>query len=155
VSQDDPVPDAVADHWNELLADARATAAEYRDRGWDVLLIHTADATVVDAELDVLAPDNEYDDLTELADEGAFDSSRAFVADEGGIRFLLIVVEATDDEIAVAIPAYFPIADEPQLRDRGRETGTLSTRVRALGAESHVTFTHEDPAIFFPERTSL
>lgn len=147
--QESPVPDAVADHWTELLDDARATAAEYRDRGWDVLLVHTADATVVEEGLDVLAPDNEYDELAALAEQVAFDNSRVFSNTAGGVRFLLIVVEATDEKEAVAVPAYFAVAEEPELREQAKADGELHTQIRALGSESQVTFTHDDPALFF------
>jgi len=151
VPQESPVPDAVADHWTELLADARATAAEYRDRGWDVLLVHTADATVVEEGLDVLIPDNEYDELAALAEQADFDTSRVFTNTAGGVRFLLIVVEATETEQAVAVPAYFAVAEEPALREQGTTAGALTTKIRALGSESRVTFTHDDPMLFFSE----
>jgi hypothetical protein len=151
VPQESPVPDAVADHWTELLDDARATAAEYRDRGWDVLLVHTADATVVEEGLDVLVPDNEYDELAALAEQAAFDNSRVFSNTAGGVRFLLIVVEATEEKQAVAVPAYFAVAEEPTLREQGKTAGVLRTQIRALGSESRVTFTHDDPTLFFSE----
>lgn len=149
--QDSPVPDAVADHWTELLDDARATAAEYRDRGWAVLLVHTADTTVVEEGLDVLAPDNEYDELTALAEQATFDNSRVFTNTAGGVRFLLIVVEATETKQAVAVPAYFAVAEEPTLREQGTAAGVLTTQIRALGSESQVTFTHDNPSIFVSE----
>jgi len=151
VPHNDPVPHAVADHWNDLLADTRATAGEYRDRGWDVLVLHTADVTVVDEGLSVLVPDNEYDDLAALAEQATFDNSRVFATAASGYRFLLIVVEATGRKQAVAVPAYLSLDDEPKLREQANERGVLSTRVRALSADSHVTFAHEDPSIFFSE----
>lgn len=147
-----PVPQAVADHWDRLLDDTRATAEEYRDRGWDVLVLHTADATILDGEsfgLDVLVPDNEYDDLLALTEEASFDASRAFHTEESGVRFLLVVVEAAGTEQAVAIPAYVPVADEPPLRQRAEDEGLLYTHVRSLSSDSRVTFTHEDPTLFF------
>lgn len=149
--QESPVPDAVADHWTALLDDARATAAEYRDRGWDVLLVHTADATVVEEGLDVLVPDNEYDELTALAEQAAFDTSRVFTNTAGGVRFLLLVAEATEEKRAVAVPAYFAVVEEPQLREQGKTAGELTTQIRALGSESQVTFTHDDPTFFLSE----
>jgi hypothetical protein len=149
VPQENPVPAAVADHWTELLDDARATAAEYRDRGWEVLLVHTADATVVEDGLDVLVPDNEYEELTTLTAAATFDSVSVYANTAGGVTFLLIVAEATEQDEAVAIPAYFPVADEPQLREQAETAGVLTTRLRALGAEPEVTLTHEEPALFF------
>jgi len=151
VPTNNPVPDAVGDHWDDLLEDARATATEYRERGWDVLLLHTADATVVDGRLDVLVPDNEYEEVAALAQRLSFDNSRAFSTERGGVRFVLVVVEASEAAQAVAVPAYIPVADDPQLAERGQETGELSTQVRALSSGTHVSFTHEDPALLLSD----
>lgn len=150
-----PVPPVVADRWEDLLSDARATAAEYREEGWDSLLVHTGDVTPLAGDdgdrfgLDVLAPDDEYARLEALAAGASFDTTRVFRATERGVRFLLVVVEATDDRTAVLVPAYLVHAEATPLRERAADEGVLYTHVRPLSDETRVTFTHDDPSLFF------
>jgi len=147
-----PVPPVVADRWEELLDDARATAAEYRDAGWEPLLVHTGDVTPLADDrfgLDVLAPDDEYDALEAFVDGVTFDTTRVFRATEKGVRFLLVVVEAGSVERAVLVPAYLAHADVTPLRERAAQEGVVHTHVRPLSGGTRVTFTHDDPSLFF------
>jgi hypothetical protein len=53
-------PEAVTERWQEVLADAAAVAAEYREAGWETLVVSPGDVTPLDGDpfgLDVLAPD--------------------------------------------------------------------------------------------------
>lgn len=64
-------PPAVADRWETVLDYVRATAAEYRDDGWEVTEVHTGDVTRLTDDpfgFDVLAPDNEFDELEAIVD---------------------------------------------------------------------------------------
>jgi len=153
VSRDPSLPpEAVADRWEDLLEDARATAAEYRDDGWDALVVHTAEVGVLAGErfgLDVVAPDNEFDDLHALADRASFGESRVFRAEAGGVRFLLVVVEAAATRDAVFVPAYLPIEEAEPLGERAREAGAMYTHVRTIADDDRVTFGHDDPSPFF------
>ena len=145
-------PQAVADRWGNLLEDARATAAEYREDGWETLVVHTAEVGVLAGErfgLDVVAPDNEFDDLRALADRATFGESRVFRAEASGVRFLLVVAEATATRNAVLVPVYLPVDNAGPLRERAREEGAMYTHVRTIADRERVTVGHEDPGPFF------
>lgn len=145
-------PPAVADRWQELLADADATAAEYREADWETLVVTPGDVTPLDGDpfgLDVLAPGDEFEALEALVDDVTFDTSHVYRAEEGGVRFCIVAVEAGDDEVAVVVPAYFDLGDASALEERARSEGVVYTHVRPLSDDARVTFTHDDPELFF------
>lgn len=145
-------PPAVTERWEELLADAEATASEYRQRGWETLLVTSGDVTPLAGSpfgLDVLAPGDEYETLQTLVEDATFDTSHVYRTEEGGVRFLIVVVEASDDEIAVIVPAFLDIACSDGLEARATDEGVMYTHVRPLSDDSRVTFTHESPELFF------
>ncbi len=61
--------------WADLLADANAIAEEYRDEGWDVVVLEPTAVSPVDRDervgLDVTVSDAEYEIVEELIEEGA------------------------------------------------------------------------------------
>lgn len=73
MSRESPPPEAVADQWAELVADADAMAERYRSEGWDVLVV-VAEAPAVERAVLVpayLSPED-VEPLRERADaEGA------------------------------------------------------------------------------------
>ena len=145
-------PPAVEDRWEELLADADATAADYRERGWETLVVSTGDVTPLSGEpfgLDVLAPGDEFEALEGLVEAVTFDTSHVYRAEEGGVRFLVVVVEAGDEEVAVVVPAFLDVGRATDLEERAREAGVMYTHVRPLSDDARVTFTHDDPDLFF------
>jgi hypothetical protein len=147
-------PPAVDERWGELLADAEATAAEYREAGWETLVVRPGDVTPLDGEpfgLDVLAPGDEFEALEALVDDVAFDTSHVYRADEGGVRFVIVAVVASDDEVAVVVPAFFDLGRVRGLEQRAREEGVMYTHVRPLSDDARVTFTHDDPGPFFDD----
>ena len=152
VSDSSVPPQAVADHWDELLEDADATAAEYREAGRDPLVVHTAEVGVLTGDpfgLDAVAPDGEFAALRALADGAAFDESHVYGTVADGVRFLLVVVEAASTDEVVVVPAYLPVADAGPLRGRAGEAGRMYTHVRTVAVENRVSFRHDDPAPFF------
>ena len=147
-------PSAVADRWQELLADADATAAEYREAGWETLVVTPGDVTPLDGDpfgLDVLAPGDEVEALEALVDDVTFDTSHVYRAEEGGVRFVIVAVEAGGDEVAVVVPAFFDLGAATGLEERAREEGVMYTHVRPLSDDARVTFTHDDPGLFFDD----
>lgn len=149
---DQSPPPAVGENWQELLDDAEAMAAEYREEGWEALVIQTGDVTALDSDpfgLSVLAPGSEFEALDELVDRVTFDTSHVYRTDDGGVRFLIVVAEATADEVAVVVPAFLSLRDADTLEARASEEGTMYTHVRPLSADRRVTFTHDDPGLFF------
>jgi hypothetical protein len=151
VSRESPAPEAVADQWAELLADADRMAERYRAEGWDALVVTTRDVAILDGDpfgLDVLVPDGEYDRLERLVETDAIDRTHAFRTDAEGVRLLVVVAEAPAAEEAVLVPASLSLEDVETLRQRAEEVGSMYTHVRTLAADARVTVQHEDPELF-------
>jgi len=145
-------PPAVTERWEELLADADATAAEYREEGWETFAVRPGDVTPLSGSpfgLDVLAPGDEFEALEALVEDVSFDTSHVYRADEGGVRFVVVAVEATADETVVVVPAFFDVDRAADLEERALEAGVMYTHVRPLSDDARVTFTHDDPELFF------
>lgn len=149
-------------HWDAVIADMEATAEEYRERGWDVVAVHPGDVVAIDGSgdvdrwgLDVLAPDDEFDEVERVvADEGeAFDACEVFKAQPGGMVYLVVAMLDEAGEAAVVFPAYYDPADRSvrEMLARARQTGEMRTHVRPLDERLVVTFTQGDPALFEPE----
>lgn len=149
--------DRVAGSWDAVVADMEATAGEYREAGWNVLELHPSDVAAIDRPdrfgLEVLVPDDEFDALEEWIDGGSsFDSYEVFRAEDAGIVFLLTVLKDETNEQAVCCPGYYDAtSDGNALRERAGDVGTFYTHVRRLRRDRVVTFSHDDPAPFFPE----
>jgi len=143
---------AVREHWDDLVGDMEATAAEFEDAGWDALQLHPGDVTAVTGDrwgFDVLVPDDEFEQLHEWVDDGAFDEHDVYRV-ESGIVFALVVLRDEADERAVCCPLYYDDATVKGLCDLAGQQGRVFTHVRNL-AEEYVTFTHEEPSLFFPD----
>ncbi|MFC7139236.1 hypothetical protein ACFQMA_05210 [Halosimplex aquaticum] len=143
---------AVREHWDDLIGDMEATAAEFEAACWDVLELHPGDVTAVTGErwgFDVLVPDDEFEQLREWVDAGDFDEHDVYRV-ESGIVFALVVLKDATDERAVCCPLYYDDAAVEGLGEIAAREGLLYTHVRNL-AEEYVTFTHEEPALFFPD----
>lgn len=138
------------DHWNSLLEDTAATAADYRARGWESTTLEPGDVTV-DLELpgfDVLVPDNEFDRLVERFGDGV-DEYQVYLASAAGLVFALVALERPDDEQVALVPFYYRHAQLDALRATAEETGALSTRLRTLD-RTDLVVRHEEPELFFP-----
>jgi len=148
----DPIPDAVAERWETVLEDADATAAEYEEDGWETLLLHPGDVTPLTAEsfgLDVLLPGNEYEALTEAVEDATVDSFQVFRAVEEGTYYYVVAFEATEADLAVVCPLFVPGPAADRIEAQAREAGRLPIHARPLSDDSRVTFTSEDPELFF------
>jgi hypothetical protein len=137
-------------HWESMVEDMAATAEEYRERGWEALSLDPGDVTV-DTELpgfNVLVPDNEFRELTDLLD-GSVDSYRVFLASAAGVIFAVVALEDSARERVALCPLYYRHARLDALREAAAEAGRLSTRIRTLDRTSFVV-EHETSAPFFP-----
>ncbi|NHN41579.1 hypothetical protein G9C85_08005 [Halorubellus sp. JP-L1] len=155
-------PEGVLDHWDAVVSDMEATAAEYREDGWQVVELHPGDIGVLSGQhatvdrygLDLVVPGErarEIQDLVEAPD-AAFDACSVFRAVEAGIVFLVVVLEDADREIAVVSPAFYDSDDETaqDMIEAATREGEMRTHVRDLASEHVSTFTHDDPSLFFP-----
>ena len=151
VSRESPAPEAVADQWEELLADADAMAERYRAEGWDALVLTARDVAVLEGEpfgLEVSVSEGEYGRVEELVGTGAVDRTHAFRRDAEGIRLLVVVAEASAAEEAVLVPVSVPLEALQALRARAAEAGVMYTHVRTPATDTRVTVQHDDPELF-------
>ncbi|WP_246022907.1 DUF7529 family protein [Halosimplex halophilum] len=142
---------AVREHWEDLIGDMEATAAEFEDAGWETLQLHPGDVTAVTGDrwgFDVLVPDDEFERLREWVDAGDFDEHDVYRV-ESGIHFALVVLKDEGGERAVCCPLYYDDAAVEGLGEVAAGEGRVYTHVRNL-AEEYVTFSHEEPELFFP-----
>lgn len=142
---------AIREHWDDLVADMAATAAEFRNAGWEVLELHPGDVTVVTESnrgFDVLVPDDEFEQLREWVNRDEFPDHDVYTA-EAGITFLLLVAKDESAERAVCCPLYYDEDDGKLLSRIATEDGELWTHVRRL-SEEFVHLRHDDPEPFLP-----
>ena len=141
--------------WSAVIEDMEATAATYRDRGWTTLELHPGDSVLVNSEqrtgLDVVLPGPEYKELEALLDTNTFREVEVFRADSEPIVHLLIIECDPDEETAVFIPAYYDAQSRATTIESIRKAGTLTLFCRRLNNDT-VTFVHDDPTPFLPER---
>ncbi|MEM4781588.1 MAG: hypothetical protein QXG03_08530 [Halalkalicoccus sp.] len=143
------------EHWETLLEESRALAAEFEAEGWEALVVQPGNvATVYERDrcgLDVLVPGNQHEPLAEwIEEEGIeFPRSEVYCREETEVVLLVVVMQDEGAEKAVVFPAYYGIEDAEGLFERAREEGQLNTYLRKLNGES-VVFSHDDPEIFRP-----
>jgi hypothetical protein len=150
--------ETVMDFWDEVVDDMEATAAEYRDNGWDPIEVHPGDVTALPPDherfgLDVLVPDNEYETISEAveSDDASFDSFEVFRASTGGTVFLVVAVEDADTGQVVLVPAFYAVREATDTLTAARERGELPVHLRPLSVDEAVTFEPADPEPLFPE----
>jgi len=156
--EDTPLPH-VAPFWNDVIADMEATAAEYREAGWETLELHPGDVAVLSPEqddpeygLDVLVAGNEFDELEALVEEGvSFDAYEVYRASESGFVLLVVAMQDEERQVAVFYPAYYQAEAAAEMLETAREAETMYSHLRTLSEGRRVTVTHEDPDPFFPE----
>ena len=151
VSEENESFGRVMGRWEEVIADMEATAAEYREGGWDVLELHPGDVTVLDGErygLDVLVPDDEFEEVNALAAEAGFDSYEVYRAEEAGVTFVLVVLEDAETERAVCCPAYYDESEAEEMLHHANEEDVMYTHIRPLADDRAVTFSYHDPHLF-------
>ena len=147
----------LSNHWEDILADMEATAAEYREQGWEAMELHPGDVTTLapDEEddtfgLDVLLPGDEFDELEGRVESGAsFDAYQVFRGEGSGLVLLLVAMEDETNELAALFPAYFDPSEAGEMREAAFSEGRMYSHVRPLDRRNIVTFEHDDPALFF------
>lgn len=144
--------DALREHWDDLIADASATAEELRADGWEVLELHPGDVTAVSGSrwgYDVLVPDDEFETLRSWVETGSFEDHDVYRA-ERALVFVLVALKDNDRKRAVCCPLYYGYEAVDGLRALAADEGRVHTHVRRLGGE-YVHVSHDDPDLFFPE----
>lgn len=153
---DNPIGDSMS-YWEQVMEDMEATAEEYRDRGWQAIPIHPGDVAVFSEDLDrtgieLLPPDNEFDELAEAFDDaGGFESAQVLRAETKGSVYVVVVLEDEPTETAVLLPAYYSPGEQEDFVDMIKSEGEVRIHVRPLDERRVLTFTHQDPELFLPE----
>lgn len=163
MSGDEPNPfDRVVESWEGVIADMEGIATEYREAEWDVLELHPGNVATLGVEggdgdrfgLEALVPDPEFDRLESWIESGTeFGSYEVFRTTDSGIVFLLVVLTDEATERAVCVPAYYESSKLNHLRDRAESEGVFFTYVRRLRRDRVITFTQDDPELFFPDES--
>ena len=148
-------------YWENVIDDMEVTAEEYEDDGWGTIQLHPGDVTPLwldeDGEfgLDVLVPDNEYEEVEELMDgDVSFDAFEFYRALADGLVLGVVVMEDHDTETAVCYPVYYDIQGAEEMLDDATDAGKMNTFVRTL-SEDRIQFTHDDPSLFRPTEEEL
>lgn len=149
----------VVGFWTRVMEQMAETAGEYRTRGWEVIEVHPGDVTPMSPEedssrwgLDVLVPDDELEQVRQAVepDHAEFDEWEVFGTTAGGFVLLLLTIKDTSRDLVVFVPVYYRITDSVGIRTTARERGKIHTHLRPLTREPIITFTHDDPVLFFP-----
>ncbi|AZQ13540.1 hypothetical protein [Halorubrum sp. PV6] len=147
------------DAWTTVIEECRATAAEYRERGWTAFAPVPGDVVPVPAPgdstdeavgLDVLVSGEEFERLTELVEADGFDEFEAFRAHENGIVYLTLVFRSTATEAALCLPLYYRVTEADRMLSRVRAGDVMTTYVHPLSGDERIEFDHEDPVPLFP-----
>lgn len=155
---DNPAASAMP-YWERVLEDMEATAAEYRDRGWQVVEIHPGDVAVFSEDagrtgLELLAAGNEFEELAEAFDAAdGFESAQVLRATTEGSVFVVVVLEDDASETAALLPAYYSPGEHENFVEMIQTEGEVRIHVRPLDEHRVLTFTNEEPDLFLPDET--
>lgn len=154
----------VTEFWEEVIDDMEATAAEYRDAGWETLELHPGDVTALPTAataasevevdrtgLDVLLPGDEFDALQSGVEGHEFDEYDAYRASEDEVVFLVVAMKSTDGELAVLFPLYYAVSEAKVMLSRTAEGGEMRTFLRPLDDSDRVVFSQEEPDNLLPD----
>ncbi|MFC4541170.1 hypothetical protein ACFO5R_04410 [Halosolutus amylolyticus] len=148
-----------APEWDELVADASAIADEYRENGWDAVVLdpEAVDPVADDdrAGMHVTVSPDEYDLVESLveSDGGGFESANVYYlpADGADRRFAIAVERDETTETAVIVPLTYSISAARSVLERALYEEELLVHVRPDSAAEWIVFSHEDPSLFVEE----
>jgi hypothetical protein len=153
--QNNPASQAMP-YWEQLIEDMDATAAEYRESGWDTIEIHPGDVSTFPGNagrkgIELLAPDNEFEPAAEMFDEAdGFEKAEVYRAVQGNTIYVLVVLEDPATENALLLPAYYNQSTETEFVRMLQQESDVKIHVRPLDERRILTFTHNNPTLFLP-----
>ncbi|WP_254522616.1 DUF7529 family protein [Natrinema caseinilyticum] len=147
--------------WGDLLEDARDIAAEYRDDGWNAVVLEPTGVSPVESDerigLDVTVSDDEYDLVSDRIETGGITISAADVyyrplADGGSDRRVALAVERDEDEeTAIFVPLSYDITEARSVFETALVDEELLIHVLSDPDDGWVSFSHDDPSLFLEE----
>lgn len=151
-----PETEAIQNHWEEVMEDMEYTAGEYRKEGFDVLEVHPGDVVALGPGrgerwgLDLLVPDDEFDQLHEWVEEegGNFGGFDVYRAQGGSVTYVVVAMKDERNGRVVIFPAYFDPSRAGEMLDTAQEVGEMRTHLRPLSEHAIVTFVQAEPSLF-------
>jgi hypothetical protein len=145
--------------WEELIADSEEIATEYRENGWDAVVLEPIDVTPVEVEgrsgLDVTIAESAYGRVEELVGDGDVtfgDAEVYYRPSEGGDqRFALVVERDEESETAVFVPLTYSFSNARDVFERAVREAAIQVHVRPEAADEWIVFSHGDPSLFLEE----
>jgi hypothetical protein len=142
---------ATEEHWKQLVVEMEQSATEHRNAGWETVVCHPAASGVVDdgePGFGVVVSREEFDALDRAASSHEVDEYEVLRADLPGEIHLLVILYTADGDVALFVPA----ALEADRLDglRAVVDGTFYSHVTPPEDDATVSFTHDDPSLFFP-----
>ncbi|MXV63220.1 hypothetical protein GS429_14315 [Natronorubrum sp. JWXQ-INN-674] len=148
--------------WTELLEDTTAIAEEYRENGWDAVVLDPEAVSPVENEertgFDVRVSADEYELVESLIERGDVAVTAADVyyrppESDDEPRIALAVERDEDTETAVFVPLTYDLAESRSVFETALKTEELLLHVTTEtdDADGWVSFSHEDPSLFLEE----
>lgn len=155
------LPLSLSDLWEEFRADVDHRAESFADEGWHTerFIVGEVRPTMKGESSDgankpglrALIPDNHFERLAELIEEGdeySIEIYRRTVRKEA--VFLLLVLQAPQAETALFIPLFYRMDDAKEMLGEAEAEGTLITEFRPLDRRTTIVLEHDDPELFTP-----
>ena len=154
------IPASLAQRWDEVRADLERTAEAYREDGWETVVLDPGHVALLPERasrmgIDVLVPDNQFDEFERVMYEhtAGFEEFTVYREEEKGVVYCLVVAEDDDDGLAVFVPVYYEIRKATDFVEKVEDEGRLPIHVHPLSKEKGiVTFEVGAPETMLPER---
>jgi hypothetical protein len=132
----------VLDQWDKVIEETEIAAEEYRDQGWDVMVLHPGKVTplVDETALDVLIPGDEYLYIDDIAEECEFSECHVWGKDEEESRFRSIILKDSTNQQVVCCPLYFTNSFTKAILPTFEKDPPLEIWVRPLLDETKIIF---------------
>ncbi|SFS66723.1 DUF7529 family protein [Halostagnicola kamekurae] len=162
------------DPWLELLADATAIESEFRDAGWETVLVEPDAVTPIDTDervgIRAAVAQDRYAVVEGLVDRDdvAFSAVDVYYQTDGQTIFVLAVERDDESHHAVLVPLYYDLPDASVVLQTALAEGNLSIYLdpadepeaeveaeprqadesEATDEDRWVVFSHDDPSLF-------
>ena len=100
--------------------------------------------------LDIIIPDNEFSQLSDITSNKVFDEYESFRAERGDILFVVVAIKASADDTVVFVPLYYQSSDAQRMAQRAMTRGKISLFVRPLNNDRQVVFSQSNPELLLP-----
>jgi hypothetical protein len=145
--------------WEELRADTDGVATEYRENGWDAVVLDPSEVVPVGdgnrSGLEVTVDSDEYDRVGGLLEreDVTFAGAEVYYRPSEGKdrRYALVIERDEDSESAVFVPLTYALSETAGVFERALGEGSLHVYIRPDGDERSIAFSHDEPSLFLEE----